>query len=879
MKKNGPFLGYQSKGDASVSFFRLSRLGFSVAVLSLFLAIGAFTVPSVASAQTPQESANTLARAVSQLLTKDKAQVPSVGAGSSKEFKYESADPKMTLSCTRRVSNIDRAGTFTDTTFCSSSTSALKTTCSDPSGSGLRYSCSITDAGGAVIKIDGENTFSPNRVGEDAVIDKDGDQVGETTGKPIEEASQGGSENTCNFGHIDVCIRNLPGMIISVIALLMLMLAGAILAIAGTVFNWVVIRTVYQFGAYFGSSDGMLTAWGVLRDIANIGLLFGFIFMGVLLILNVDGGGHGHGGGISAKKAIPRLIIFAVLLNFSLFASQAVIDVSNAFSSTFATLAGEQNCSSAADGSGGTMSDEACANLGISGKIMEVTGMSGLWKQNFSSTGDTIASGFTNIVNQPYSYSIMLICLTIFVLVTAMVLFAGAIMLIIRVIVLSLLMVTSPIGFAGLAIPKLQGIAGMWWSKLMSQSFFAPVYLLLIFISLKLSDGLMDGKAGLGEALMGNQGSAAAGNLQVVMVFMIVIGFMIASLIAASKMGAMGAKFATSTAAGMTVGAVGFVGRRTIGRASARIGENIRKSPLGHTELGRVFAGVADKGASASYSLRNGMGGLSKVGLDVGKAGGAASGGWEGIVHKGTEEREKYAKSLQQTDADKAAEKRLKGEKEGLETTKKQKEKEWGVEKQRLQDNITDEEAANKVKKEEIEQKRKIQETKMAAALARGNEPGAAEAAAEAEAEITKLNQDALTLAKDTAASSTAKRTAVREKEKAHKEELERIDQNMKAIDTAIKGDKDKGIIGVGSDAAGNRYAADLRRTQDSLLNKITAGHDASHHAADSIVKKAGRSKVEQAIHDLKGETQKTDHEKATDSHTPVDAPAASHSH
>lgn len=237
--------------------------------------------------------------------------------------------------------------------------------------------------------------------------------------------------------------------------------------------------------------------------------------------------------------------------------------------------------------------------------------------------------------------------LAIFVLVTALVLLAGSIMLIIRVVVLSLLMVTSPIGFAGMAIPKLQGMASMWWSKLMSQAFFAPVYLLLIFISIKLTEGLMDGEATLANAMIGNQGTSVAGNMQVVMVFLIVIGFMIGSLMAATKMGAMGAKFATSAAGGMTLGAAGFVGRRTVGRASNWAGERIRMSSIRNTEFGRGLAGIADYGAKSSFSLRTVANkGLGKTGIDVGTANKTASHGYHGIEEKAVKEREDYAKSL-----------------------------------------------------------------------------------------------------------------------------------------------------------------------------------------------------------------------------------------
>lgn len=353
--------------------------------------------------------------------------------------------------------------------------------------------------------------------------------------------------------------------------------ATFMLGIAGVFFNQVMIKTVFQFSTYFGSSEGLLTAWGVMRDVANIGLLFGFIFMGVLLILNVDGGGHGHGhgGGISAKRAIPRLIIFAVLLNFSLFASQAVIDVSNAFASTFTTLAG----AACDDNASATDGDNACANVGIAGKVMQLAGIATIWNPDIDAS-PTVLLG-----------------LTIFVLITMVVLLAAGLMLVFRVVVLTMLMVTSPIGFAGMVIPGLQGLASRWWHMLISQSFFAPVMLLLVFISLKMAESLNPNGAPLVDAFAGAN-TTMAGNLEVLVVFAVVIGLMISSLIVAAKMGATGASFATNTASAVTFGALTRVTNASVGgtaRGLRAAQQSQWASRVGTRVLGVRGAAVAGK--------------------------------------------------------------------------------------------------------------------------------------------------------------------------------------------------------------------------------------------------------------------------------------------
>lgn len=399
----------------------------------------------------------------------------------------------------------------------------------------------------------------------------------------------------------------LPGYLASGIAYLLLVLSSLILWVAGSVFNWVVIRTVFQFATYFGTSDGLLVAWGVLRDIANIGLLFGFIFMGIATILNTP-----NMEGYSAKKALPRLIIFAVLLNFSLFATQGIIDVANGFASVFSSYAGERCDSNTSNTS--NESAEKCANVGISGKIAAAAGMNKL------PTVGEAWDGTTGMLQRPYTTATMLIILSLLVTITAVVLFAAAIMLVIRVVVLSLLMVTSPIGFAGMAIPALQGIAKDWWHQLLNQSFFAPLYLLMVFISLKLADGLQTGGASVADAITGRtaDGATAGGNMQVMVVYAVVIGFMVASLMIAKKMGAAGAGFATNAASAVVYGSLARGMNFATGGAAYLARKGIQNSALGNTSAGRA---IVNRGLRPLQNLNMDVRRVAGMGAVLGAAG------------------------------------------------------------------------------------------------------------------------------------------------------------------------------------------------------------------------------------------------------------------
>jgi hypothetical protein len=141
--------------------------------------------------------------------------------------------------------------------------------------------------------------------------------------------------------------------------------------------------------------------------------------------------------------------------------------------------------------------------------------------------------------------------LTIFVSVTLVVLLAAAVMLLIRGVVLVFIMMTSPLGFVATAVPQLQGIAGTWRKLLISEAFFAPVLLLLILVSLKILTTLSSAINPGGSSTLVAAVSSGNTNINftgIILLFALVIGFMIASLMSAKQLGAVGATAVTNAA-------------------------------------------------------------------------------------------------------------------------------------------------------------------------------------------------------------------------------------------------------------------------------------------------------------------------------------------
>ena len=390
----------------------------------------------------------------------------------------------------------------------------------------------------------------------------------------------------CAWNNPGACISAVAGSVgnaasgvviggVAMVAFAMASFCGWLLGFVGSFFNWIVVITVFQFGAYFGNSPGLLTSWGILRDIGNILLLFGFIFMGIIMILDLHT--------IDTRKAIPQLIIVAVLLNFSLFAAEAVIDVSNVLSAALYTQAGggAQQCQT------NEGSNDCATKQGISAMVLNSTGLNGI----FNSIGSGGIGGvISEVAAHPIQQLIIWIGMTIFIVVTMVVLLAAAIMLVIRGVVLTFVMVLAPLGFAAMAIPPLAGLGKQWRDTLISQSFFAPIYLLLLLVSLKIMDAVKSSLNTKGGTLLQALSTPDTSLGGVVIVFALIIGFMIAALMTAKKMGAIGADFATSVAT-KTVRGTALAPVRAIGAPIYRNTVNRGAGFLSDLEKKPTFAG------------------------------------------------------------------------------------------------------------------------------------------------------------------------------------------------------------------------------------------------------------------------------------------------
>ena len=420
-----------------------------------------------------------------------------------------------------------------------------------------------------------------------------------------------------------------------------------LVGVAAITLDNAVYYTVVTMGNYVKNLTAVGVAWRILRDVGNIALIFGFLAIGISIILNTEKLGYG-------QKMLPTLLIVAVFMNFSLFITEAVIDAGNFVATEVYTQINGGNPAGKAN-----FDLTTAGSTGIAGKLMNQLGLATIYSA-------AIKNGSLYQASNTSTIAFMSIILFI---ITAFVMFSLAFILIARFVTLIFLIILAPVGIVGFAVPQLASLGKQWRDKLVEQTITAPVLMLLLYVALLvITDKFF---LGFGTIATGDwTGYVANGGVTdftgfagTILSFLVAMGLMLAVVISAKKLGAAGADLATKGAGKLTFGAVAFAGRRTIGRTSNYLARKVRSSGFGRSETGRLLAGGLDRGAKASFDIRGtkALGSLPYGGVD---AGAAQKGGYAATEKASIKAREDYAKTLRLTKDEERKQEEVKKEKE-----------------------------------------------------------------------------------------------------------------------------------------------------------------------------------------------------------------------
>lgn len=264
----------------------------------------------------------------------------------------------------------------------------------------------------------------------------------------------------------------------------------------GVVFDYVA-SIALNSGTY--ASTLINQGWTIARDVANMGFLFLIVFLGMRLILNLEG--------VGAGKTLAKILAVALIINFSFFFTRVVIDASNLLAHQFYDHINGRTAA-ASDARGG---DIFIDSKPLSVKHISENVMGGLNVQQVIGN----ASFKAQIEQGGTLGNVALLTGLFFVfgiinLVLAFIFFVAALQFIARIVTLWLTIMLAPLGFMAFIIPGLGKYTGIWWNTLIKNAFFAPAFLFVFYIIIMFLDGGLL-SSGTGGALYSSGNTTSTG--------------------------------------------------------------------------------------------------------------------------------------------------------------------------------------------------------------------------------------------------------------------------------------------------------------------------------------------------------------------------------
>lgn len=207
------------------------------------------------------------------------------------------------------------------------------------------------------------------------------------------------------------------------------------------------------------------TLWQMVRDFFNLFFILTLLFIAFATIFQIDS--------FNYKKTLGKLLLMALLVNFSFPIARFIVDAANVpmyffIDSMFANQA-----------------DKSAKN------IVEVSLSASQIKDILvpkTTLADHLLKGSTITMN--------LIIAIVFMFIFMTSILTLAMTLVVRNVVLLILIIFSAVGFAGLVIPGFRRAASTWWDKLLKNAFYGPAVMLMLLVSVKIMEAINIGGQG-----------------------------------------------------------------------------------------------------------------------------------------------------------------------------------------------------------------------------------------------------------------------------------------------------------------------------------------------------------------------------------------------
>jgi hypothetical protein len=297
-------------------------------------------------------------------------------------------------------------------------------------------------------------------------------------------------------------------ILIGWIANIFFMLTGWILTL--------LIDVLIKISAYNGfiNVTTVEVGWVKVRDLCNMFFILILLIIAFATILRIES--------YPAKKLLPKLLIMAVLINFSKTICGLFIDFSQVIMLTFVNA----------------FKDAGAGNLI---NLFKIQNVAKIGTATDAALQKTSATGWMTVIG--------IILGVIVFIVTIVVVLVMIVILIMRIIMLWIYVILSPLAFLLASFPAGQKYSAQWWGDFSKNVIVGPVLAFFLWLALKTAEQSSVVMVSMVGADPNNQVCAGQGSLAFfcsdeIQKFIIVLGLLVGGLIVTQQIGGIAGKIA-----------------------------------------------------------------------------------------------------------------------------------------------------------------------------------------------------------------------------------------------------------------------------------------------------------------------------------------------
>lgn len=232
-------------------------------------------------------------------------------------------------------------------------------------------------------------------------------------------------------------------------------LVGLVLSVATKIFN-----TIIGESSFIGN-DIVKQGWPFIQGVANLGFIFALLYIALATTLRMES------VGASIQRLLPKLLIGALLVNFSLVIGGVLIDTSRLVMALEINLVGGVNKENLLK----KLVDQTAALKNQTASLDQKFHLDG----SKDTPQDSLESFF--IKQLLVTSTLVALCFGIFII---------SVNLFIRYIAILILLIFSPLAYLAIALPQTTGYAKQWWSMFLKWVAYGPIVLFFLAIILRL---------------------------------------------------------------------------------------------------------------------------------------------------------------------------------------------------------------------------------------------------------------------------------------------------------------------------------------------------------------------------------------------------------